>query len=548
MIRRILASTLVLAPLTATAAEFEFDNGIDVSLDSTLTLGAQWRVENRDDDLTGNALRAAVLDDPFLPLTDPAFVERETVKLNGDDGNNNFSTGLISNRVTLLVDMDVRWRDYGFFVRGRAFYDAVYRDDDTDLDAALYPGYNSGSLYGGDASLGEYPRRTRDTHGDTIDLLDAFAYGSWELPGYRLLELRIGRQVINWGESTFYQGINSIQNRVDAQAANVPGVEVKEIFLPTGAIYLQVDVQDNLTLESYYQYEWLKNDLNGVGSFYSYTDQVGPGAYTFIIPTPDSPLVPAAIRGNAFQLRGVPRRADVEASDNGQWGVALHYLTGNNWDVGLYHAVGHDKKPSFALDYIEVAGSPQPVPVDYRLRYYENIKASAASFTTVIGATNVQGEVSFLDGTPMVDAAGDPTRENLLKLQLGGSHVLGPTFWYDDANIAFEGFYATVTSTDDDALREDDSAWGYSLLAEFTRNNVMQGWDLKVPVYFKHDVDGLVRELQVYDQARVVSIGLKGVYLNNLTTELTYSIYAGGGTANLLRDRDNIALTLKYSL
>lgn len=548
MNKRLVVSTLLLMPLSAAALELEFSNGIDLSLDSTVTWGAQWRVEDRDEDLTGDALRVAVLEDPFLPLTAPEYVQAETVKLNGDDGNNNFDTGLISHRLTLLVDMDARWQDYGVFLRGRAFYDQVYRDDDTDLDADLYSGYNSGSLYGGDADPGEFPRRTRDTHGDAIDLLDAFVYGTWELPGNRLLELRLGRQVINWGEATFYQGVNSIQNRVDAQAANVPGVEVKEIFLPTGAIYLQMDLLDNLTLESYYQYEWLKNDLNGVGSYYSYTDQVGPGAYSFIIPTPDSPLVPEAIRGNAYQLRGVPRVADEEASDSGQWGVGFHYLTESNWDIGLYHAVGHDKKPSFVLDYIEVAGSPQPVPVDYRLRYYENIKATGASFTTVIGETNVQGEVSFLDGTPMVDAAGDPMRENLLKLQLGGSHVLGPTFLYDDANIAFEGFYATVTSTDADSLREDDSAWGYSLLAEFSRNNVLQGWDLKVPVYFKHDVDGILQELQVYDQSRVLSLGFKGIYLNNLTTELTYSMYVGGGTANLLRDRDNVSFTLKYSL
>jgi Protein of unknown function (DUF1302) len=537
----------VMAPLPAYAVDFEFSNGIDVSVDSTVTWGAQWRVEDRDDALTGNALRAAVLADPFLPLTDPQFTEAETAKLNGDDGNNNFDTGLISHRLTLLTDMDARWQDYGLFLRARAFYDQVYRDNDTDLDADLYPGYNSGTLYGGDADIGEFPRGTEDAHGDTVEILDAFVYGSWVIPGDRLLELRVGRQVINWGESTFYQGVNSIQNRADAQAANTPGVEVKEIFLPTGAIYMQVDLLANLTLETYYQYEWLENDLNGVGSYFSYTDQVGPGAYSFLIPTPGSEVVPEPIRGNEFNLRGVPRVADDNASDSGQWGIGFHYLTEANWDIGLYHVVGHDKKPSFVLDYIEVPGSPQPVPTDYRLRYYEDIKATAASFTTVIGETNVQGELSFLDGTPMVNAVGDPMRENLLKAQLGGSHVLGPTFLYDDANLAFEAFYAEVTSTDASSLREDDSAWGYSVLAEFSQINVFPGWDLKVPIYFKHDVDGFINELQVFDQARVLSLGLAGEYLNNMITQLTYSIYTGGGTKNLLRDRDNLSFTMKYS-
>jgi hypothetical protein len=538
---------VLLAPLSVAALDFEFDNGVSLSLDSTLTVGAQWRIEDRDDGLTGNAFRAALLDDPLLPLTRPEFSQDQTLLLNSDDGNNNFDTGLISNRYSFLVDADLRWQDYGAFFRARAFYDRVYRDNDTDLGAAGTPGYNSATLYGGSAVAGEFPDSTRNHHGDRIELLDAFVYGTWELPGSRLLELRVGRQVINWGESTFYQGVNSIQNRADAQAANVPGVEVKEIFLPTGAIYLQVDIADNLAFETYYQYEWLQNDLNGVGSYFSYTDQVGPGASSFLIPTPGGELVPEAIRGNAFNIRGVPRVADDNPSDSGQWGVGFHYLTENSSDIGVYHVIGHDKKPSFALSYIDVPGSPQPVPVDYRLQYFEEISASGVSFTTVVGETNLQGELSFLDGTPMVDAAGDPQRENLLKAQVGGSHVLGPALFYDDANIVFEVFYATVTSADADQLRGDDSAWGYSILTEFSQLNVLPGWDLKIPLYFKHDVDGLLRELQVYDQSRLLGLGLKGIYLNNLTVQLDYSRYTGGGIDNPLRDRDNIALTLKYS-
>jgi hypothetical protein len=227
--------------------------------------------------------------------------------------------------------------------------------------------------------------------------------------------------VINWGESTFYQGINSIQNRADARAANTPGVEVKEILLPTGAIYGQVDLLPNLTVEAYYQYEWLENELNGVGSYFSTTDQIGPGSNAFIIPTPGSPLVPEEIRGNEFNLRGVPKSPDQEASDSGQWGAAFHYITENSTDIGFYHVVGHDKKPSFVLSYEEIFGNR--VPVSYLQRYYEDIRGTAISFTTILGETNVQGELSWLDGTPMVDAAGDPQRENLAKLQLGGSHV-----------------------------------------------------------------------------------------------------------------------------
>ena len=63
----------------------------------------------------------------------------------------------------------------------------------------------------------------------------------------------------------------------------------------------------------------------------------------------------------------------------------------------------------------------------------------------------------------------------------------------------------------------------------------------------KHDLDGTLQELQVFDGARVLSLGITGIYLNNLNLGLTYAIYDGGGLTYLLSDRDNIALTLKYS-
>ena len=547
MMRRLLLPLVFLVGHPVAALDFDLGNGAHLALDTTVTWGAQWRVEDTDQRITGDKFLDRLQDNPFLPLTDPEYAVAQTLLLNSNDGNNNFDTGLISHRLTLLVDFDLNWEGYGVFLRAKAFYDEVYRDDDTNLDESGFRSYNSGTLYGGDARRGEFPRQTRNQHGDTVEMLDAFVYGTWEVPGDRLLDLRVGRQVINWGESTFYQGINSIQNRADATAANTPGVEVKEILLPTGAAYVQLDLMPSLAVEAYYQYEWIENDLNGVGSFFSSTDQVGPGANALLIPTPNLALLPEEIRGNEFQLRGVPRERDDNAGDTGQWGLGFHYITEGNWDIGVYHVRGHDRKPALETEYIEFPGSPVPVPVSYRLRYYEDIEGTALSFTTVLGVTNVQGELSFLDGTPLANAAGDPGREKLLKAQLGGSHVFGPTFLADDTVLTFEGFYAEVTSADSDDLLDDDSALGYSLLAEFAYNNVAPGWDMRVPVYFKHDVDGILRELQHFDESRVVSLGLRGVYLNNLTVDLSYAWYAGGSNDNLLRDRDNIALTVKYN-
>ena len=79
--------------------------------------------------------------------------------------------------------MDARWRDYGLFVRGRAYYDEVYKDSGTDLDANGFRTYNSGTLYGGDAGIGDFPSDTRDDHGALVEFLDVFAYATWDMPG-----------------------------------------------------------------------------------------------------------------------------------------------------------------------------------------------------------------------------------------------------------------------------------------------------------------------------------------------------------------------------
>lgn len=147
----------------------------------------------------------------------------------------------------------------------------------------------------------------------------------------------------------------------------------------------------------------------------------------------------------------------------------------------------------------------------------------------------------------MVDQNGDPALHNFGKAQLGALHVFGPTFLADDTLLTLEGFYARVSGADSAELNADKSGWGYSLLVELAFNNVFQGWDMVVPIYFKHDVAGSLAEIQHQEGSRVLSTGIRATYLNNLTANISYSWYQGGGRRNLLQDRDNVAVTLKYS-
>jgi hypothetical protein len=326
---------------------------------------------------------------------------------------------MVQNKVSVVSEMNLSWRDYGFFARGRAYYDDIY-DSKTHQTQADYLTYNSGELFGGDAGFREFPKGTRDEHRSRLEMLDYFLFKHGEIAGDHLYEVRLGSQVINWGESTFYQGINGLQNRADAIAANTPGVEVKEILLPTGAVYGQVDLAEGLTFEAYYQYEWRKTELNGVGSYFSDRDFLGPGAQNFLVAVGDKVTFVA------------PRSPDDEASNTGQWGNALHWVTEEGTDFGLYYVNAHSKAPAYQLYY------DGQIPASYNIKYFEDIHGYAASFTTVLGLANVQGEISWKTNTPVVLDNGDPEDGDVLSAQLGGSYVLEPTRFWDDASIVFE--------------------------------------------------------------------------------------------------------------
>jgi hypothetical protein len=81
------------------------------SWDTTLSYGALWRVEGRDCRLIANANGGC------------------GASANGDDGNLNFETGLVSSAVKATSEIELKFRDsWGLFLRGIAFHDAHAAD------------------------------------------------------------------------------------------------------------------------------------------------------------------------------------------------------------------------------------------------------------------------------------------------------------------------------------------------------------------------------------------------------------------------------------
>ena len=75
------------------------------------------------------------------------------------------------------------------------------------------------------------PALVDDPYATYTRLLDAFGFWRFDL-GRLPSELRLGQQVVSWGESTFIQGGLNQVNHFDVSALRVPGAELK-FFAPT---------------------------------------------------------------------------------------------------------------------------------------------------------------------------------------------------------------------------------------------------------------------------------------------------------------------------
>ena len=339
---RLTASALALGGLLygLPAQGIEFGDGeVRGSLDTTISHGLTFRVERRNPELT----------------TD----------INGNDGNLNYDRGVVSNTSKFTTDLDVGTDDFGLFVRAAGFID-FENENGTRERTAL-----------SDAA--------KDRVARNLDLLDAYVTGTFDV-GDSIVDARIGRHVLNWGESTFIpNGINAI-NPFDVSKLRLPGSELREALLPVGLASISVAPTDTLSVEGFYQIDWEETEIDAVGSYFSSTDYVGPGAREAVISNvaeafaedvteadrrsgfgPLTQAINADLAGNvvvhpqhgvipaplppladpdpdfATVLRGPDRSPD----DSGQWGLALRYLAEdlNDTEFGFYAMNYHSRLP-----------------------------------------------------------------------------------------------------------------------------------------------------------------------------------------------------------
>ncbi len=301
------------APSAALAIDFSA-GGWTGSLNTTVSWGQLYRDEDRD---------------PRLIATANGGTGRSP---NVDDGNLNFSQGLVSNAFKLVSELSLDHGNFGLFVRGSALYDAKIKDDEPERTAISKSG--------------------KDLAGAYTRLLDAFAYGRWDLNGHEL-EVRAGRQVVNWGESTFIQGgINNAINHFDVSALRVPGSELREAYLPQEMLKASLALSENVTAEAIVLFDWDRTEPEPVGSYFAANDFVPRGGHEVFLgfgAFSDQGVDFTSLGGPLIEdFQAVRRGPTVQPDDQGQYGASLRWFLpdfSQGTELGFFFVNYHSKLP-----------------------------------------------------------------------------------------------------------------------------------------------------------------------------------------------------------
>lgn len=581
------ALAMTVAP-QAGAKRFEFGS-IKGSFDSTLSFGMQMRGQSRDCALIGNDNGGCVPTTGHLGevVNGPgqgATSNPDFNYLQADDGNLNFDKNDIVSMALkgtheLLLDFPDDWR---MFVRGSWLYD--FRADHT--------------------------RRTpltddaKDIAVHDIELLDAWVSKDFDVLGRPAL-VRVGNQVISWGEDIFIYGGVNIVNAIDLRRAHVPGTQLKEIFRPAPMASFNVGASDEVSVEGFYQFRWNSFRFDPVGTFFSTADVVGAGAQDAFVPSSvigappgtvgdvgtisNGTIIPA---GQRFTLRDlidagtvVPKLPDHTPPNNGQFGFALRYKPQqSSAEWGFYYIRYHDKIPfvSFVNDPATITSNP--FGLGYFVDYGKDRDLYGVSVNTKVGDWAIGGEVSYrprdgvgidptvpLEGPYAAFAAPGVYRgyvdEKKWQAHATAIYLLGPSGdlgWLlrglhaSEGTLLAEAAVAHYPSLDlsgripyllTNYELPTKTSWGYVVELSVVYPHFL-GSDVNFTpqIDFAHDVHGTSPNTIPFVQGRkAFTPSLNFEFMNRWRAQLAYTWYSGGDGNNLMKDRDFLSFSVSYS-
>ena len=392
-----IALALMVSGYTAAPQAIEFNWGdVEGSFNSQITAGSSWRVEEI-------AAKNVGVGNGGLPGSTPT----------GDDGNLNYEKGdAFTQTIKGLHDLGLTYETeegttFGAFVRGKYWYDYALDQNDV-VHGSATNGYVANEPINDD----DFNDLTKSKG---VALLDAYIFTGFYL-GEVAVDLRLGKQVVNWGESSFIQGGINAVNPVDAAAFRRPGAEVKEGLLPVNMMFANIGLTDNLSVEAFYQLEFESTVIDSCGTYFSTADYLAEGCDKLVI-QPGAPLpslVDSELHAGGFYAE---RGTDEDASDDGQFGVAFKYYAEslNATEFGFYYMNYHSRLPyaSPETGQFNGAGSigvrflpaTHPSAAAYNPKYHtaypEDIQLFGLSFNTTVSEWAVSGEVSHRLDMPL---------------------------------------------------------------------------------------------------------------------------------------------------
>ena len=265
---------------------------------------------------------------------------------NGDNGDLNYrKTSFYTANVDVVTELLLTAPAEGwkFLARGQAFYDfAVAQTDRTALsDPARQQAERNASL------------------------LDLFIEKDFSV-GLQSGHVRVGNQVINWGESYYaFGGINQT-NSIDIQKLSTPGTLLKQVLLPAPMVEFESSLPGRVSFEGYVQAHWYANRYPPVGTFWSYNDTFGRGGLpasfsttNFNFSGPDAGTIAGLLSHNNAVNNQINQNLT-----NGLYAGAPYFSLG----VPYTTVDGGNNRPEYGL---RVNYKPEHLQADFSL-YYEN--------------------------------------------------------------------------------------------------------------------------------------------------------------------------------
>ena len=497
----------------------------------------------------------------------------------------------VSQRIDLLSEMDVIWKDkLGFRVSGAGWYDFEY-DNSSYPRSGLTPSNRSvfSTFAYTTVQPGDYNDAAEDLHYRGGELLDAFVFGNFELGEDASANVRIGRHTLYWGQSLL--SIGAIHGFAGSMAAldlakglGTPGSEAKELFIPNDKISSTVQFADGLSVSAFYAMGFEPLRWPASGTYFSLNEAL----------TENSECLTASA---GVDGRTCLRSVDYISKDSGDWGINVKYYI-EPWDLeasviymnntdrltsGLYSVLGPNG--STPGQVAEAANTNATLLGSYGWVYKDDIDTFGFSFA------KEKWDISW--GADFVYRLNNALAPELTPSLLGGAYdsfdevgygnkYPGPTG--DTAHIVLNGlgfldgewglwdggtFLGELTLSQliewgqfgEDATapeinkaslytKDDNLCSNFSGVFRPTWYQVRSGWDLSLlgsvnyTISCKQAPNSAGGNEKVGNGSIGASVDIDQVW----NVALNYNIYYGpqkNGTAAFIKDRDNLALTVK---